>query len=253
MPLDRGQARRCHRSDRRLARWRRTQPAACPACGAPGLVIIDRSARPYAEWYALPCAILRSGRICSTFPWGPAGRVAPTDRDVRSDRGRNMNINGKPYRTIWLEPDGWSVEIIDQTRLPHALEIVALQDGARTPRTRSRRMQVRGAPLIGATAAYGVAWRCARTPPTRRSTDAIDAPGRAAPDGGQPALGAGGDARTPCATCRARSASAAAYAARGRASATHDVETNRRIGEHGADADRGDRRSARGRASPSTC
>ena len=38
-----------------------------------------------------------------------------------------MNINGKPYRTIWLAADGWSVEIIDQTRLPHELVIVPLK------------------------------------------------------------------------------------------------------------------------------
>jgi methylthioribose-1-phosphate isomerase len=66
-----------------------------------------------------------------------------------------LNIDGKPYRTIWLAPDGWSVEIIDQTRLPHELAIVPLQsleDAARAIKT----MQVRGAPLIGATAAYGV-------------------------------------------------------------------------------------------------
>ena len=31
-------------------------PAMCPACGASGLAIVDRSARPYAEWYALSCA-----------------------------------------------------------------------------------------------------------------------------------------------------------------------------------------------------
>jgi methylthioribose-1-phosphate isomerase len=66
-----------------------------------------------------------------------------------------MNINGKPYRTIWLAADGRSVEIIDQTKLPHALEIATLrtvEDAARAILT----MQVRGAPLIGATAAYGV-------------------------------------------------------------------------------------------------
>lgn len=66
-----------------------------------------------------------------------------------------MNIKGKAYRTIGLAPDGWSVEIIDQTRLPHELAIAALrsvEDAARAIKT----MQVRGAPLIGATAAYGV-------------------------------------------------------------------------------------------------
>jgi methylthioribose-1-phosphate isomerase len=67
-----------------------------------------------------------------------------------------MKINGKAYRTIWLAPDGWSVEIIDQTRLPHALAIIPLksmEEAARAILT----MQVRGAPLIGATAAYGLA------------------------------------------------------------------------------------------------
>jgi len=66
-----------------------------------------------------------------------------------------MNINGKPYRTIWLAKDGWSVEIIDQARLPHELVIVSLktmEDAARAIKT----MQVRGAPLIGATAAFGL-------------------------------------------------------------------------------------------------
>jgi methylthioribose-1-phosphate isomerase len=38
-----------------------------------------------------------------------------------------MNIDGKAYRTIWLAADGWSVEIIDQTKLPHAFSIVVLK------------------------------------------------------------------------------------------------------------------------------
>jgi methylthioribose-1-phosphate isomerase len=66
-----------------------------------------------------------------------------------------MNIDGKHYRTIWLNPDGWTVEIIDQTKLPFRFETVTLRtldDAARAITT----MQVRGAPLIGATAAYGV-------------------------------------------------------------------------------------------------
>ena len=66
-----------------------------------------------------------------------------------------MNIKGKAYRTIWLAADGWSVEIIDQVRLPHELVVASLktvEDAARAIKT----MQVRGAPLIGATAAYGL-------------------------------------------------------------------------------------------------
>jgi transcription elongation factor Elf1 len=42
----------------RIATWRSApaEPVSCPVCEAAGLVIIDRSARPYAEWYALSCA-----------------------------------------------------------------------------------------------------------------------------------------------------------------------------------------------------
>jgi len=67
-----------------------------------------------------------------------------------------MNVDGTPYRTIWLAEDGWAVEIIDQTRLPHAFvtrRLETLDDAARAISD----MQVRGAPLIGATAAYGMA------------------------------------------------------------------------------------------------
>ncbi|HEX6442794.1 MAG TPA: S-methyl-5-thioribose-1-phosphate isomerase, partial [Stellaceae bacterium] len=67
-----------------------------------------------------------------------------------------MNVGGKPMRTIWLAADGRSVEIIDQRLLPHELVIkrlARLEDAARAIRD----MEVRGAPLIGATAAYGMA------------------------------------------------------------------------------------------------
>ena len=67
-----------------------------------------------------------------------------------------MKIDGKHYRTIWLGDDGWSVEIIDQTKLPHRFEttrLATVEEAGRAIKT----MQVRGAPLIGATAAYGVA------------------------------------------------------------------------------------------------
>ena len=66
-----------------------------------------------------------------------------------------MNIDGKPTRTIWLESDGTSVGIIDQTQLPHCFvtaRLASLDDAARAIAT----MQVRGAPLIGAAAAYGL-------------------------------------------------------------------------------------------------
>jgi methylthioribose-1-phosphate isomerase len=66
-----------------------------------------------------------------------------------------MQVDGKPYRTIWLADDGWTVEIIDQTRLPHQFETVRLANVAEAAHAIGD-MLVRGAPLIGATAAYGV-------------------------------------------------------------------------------------------------
>ena len=67
-----------------------------------------------------------------------------------------MKVDGRPMRTIWLAEDGRTVEIIDQTRLPHELVILRLASVADAARA-IRDMQVRGAPLIGAAAAYGVA------------------------------------------------------------------------------------------------
>jgi methylthioribose-1-phosphate isomerase len=67
-----------------------------------------------------------------------------------------VNVDGKPMRTIWLEPDGWSVGVIDQTALPHRLLTARLTTLADTAHA-IRAMVIRGAPLIGATAAYGMA------------------------------------------------------------------------------------------------
>ena len=67
-----------------------------------------------------------------------------------------MKIDGKPYRTIWVANDGWSVEIIDQTLLPHRFETLRLTTADQAAHA-IKSMQVRGAPLIGATAAYGIA------------------------------------------------------------------------------------------------
>lgn len=66
-----------------------------------------------------------------------------------------MKVDGKNMRSIWLEADGGSVGAIDQSLLPHrfaTIRLTTLDDAARAIAT----MQVRGAPLIGATAAYGV-------------------------------------------------------------------------------------------------
>ncbi len=66
-----------------------------------------------------------------------------------------MKVDGKAMRSIWVETDGWSVGVIDQTALPHRFataRLEKLQDAAHAIRA----MVIRGAPLIGATAAYGM-------------------------------------------------------------------------------------------------
>jgi methylthioribose-1-phosphate isomerase len=67
-----------------------------------------------------------------------------------------MNVDGVPWRTIWPAANGRDVEVIDQTLLPHALKVQTLRgldDAVRAIAT----MIVRGAPLIGATAGWGMA------------------------------------------------------------------------------------------------
>lgn len=66
-----------------------------------------------------------------------------------------MKIDGVAYRTIWLAEDGWGVEIIDQTLLPHVFKTLRLETVEEAARA-IKIMQVRGAPLIGATAAFGI-------------------------------------------------------------------------------------------------
>jgi methylthioribose-1-phosphate isomerase len=67
-----------------------------------------------------------------------------------------VKVDGRPYRTIWPNPDGRGVDIIDQRWLPHEFRIATLRSVADAA-TAIRDMWVRGAPLIGVTAAYGVA------------------------------------------------------------------------------------------------
>ena len=71
-----------------------------------------------------------------------------------------MRVNGKPTRTIWLAADAkdgiGDVEVIDQRKLPHAfvtVRLASLDEAA----VAIKEMWIRGAPLIGATAAYGIA------------------------------------------------------------------------------------------------
>ncbi|SFK69058.1 S-methyl-5-thioribose-1-phosphate isomerase [Methylocapsa palsarum] len=82
-----------------------------------------------------------------------------------------MRVEGKSHRTIWLGPDRTSVEIIDQTRLPHRFETITIRDVRGAARA-IKDMQVRGAPLIGVTAAYGVALAMAADPSNAHLDDA---------------------------------------------------------------------------------
>jgi methylthioribose-1-phosphate isomerase len=141
-----------------------------------------------------------------------------------------MKVDGRHFRTIWLNDDGWSVDLIDQRWLPHdfRIERVDSLDGIATA---IRDMWVRGAPLIGVTAAYGVAiamredasdaaldaaWETLHeTRPTainlRWALDAMRTLLRPLPEGER---------------------AAAAYA-RAAEIADEDVELNRAIGRHG--------------------
>src|SRR5262252_7227194 len=67
-----------------------------------------------------------------------------------------MKVDGRHYRSIWLEADGSSVGAIDQRQLPHEFAVVRLTNCAEAADA-IRSMLVRGAPLIGATAAFGMA------------------------------------------------------------------------------------------------
>ncbi|HRD76375.1 MAG TPA: S-methyl-5-thioribose-1-phosphate isomerase, partial [Hyphomicrobiaceae bacterium] len=141
-----------------------------------------------------------------------------------------MRIAGRHYRTIWPTADGRAVEIIDQTRLPHQFvtKVLATADeAARAIKT----MEVRGAPLIGATAAYGLAMALRRDPSDRALEASIEhlASQRPTAVNLRWALDEMRKAVAPLApTARANAAWLKAAAI-----CDDDVETCRRIGEHG--------------------
>jgi methylthioribose-1-phosphate isomerase len=79
-----------------------------------------------------------------------------------------MNVDGKHYRTIWPHADGESVEVIDQTLLPREFVIKRLTNLSEAAEA-IRSMVVRGAPLVGVTAAYGFAIAMRSALPMRES------------------------------------------------------------------------------------
>lgn len=143
-----------------------------------------------------------------------------------------MKVNGKPMRSIWLADDGWAVEIIDQTKLPHAFETCRLEDLDTAARA-IRDMRVRGAPLIGATAAYGLALAMRADPSTGHLERAAKVLMATRPT----AVNLRWAVDDVLARLRplAPAARAAAAYARAAAICDEDVAINRAIGAHGLD------------------
>jgi methylthioribose-1-phosphate isomerase len=141
-----------------------------------------------------------------------------------------VKINGTHYRSIWRDGPTGEVRIIDQRWLPHEVRIVALSDRSAFE-VAIRDMWVRGAPLIGAAAAYGVAVAMARDPSDAHleETWAVLNATRPTAINLRWAL----DAMKAHLMPLAPPDRAAAAFARAAAICDEDVEINRRIGEHG--------------------
>ena len=140
-----------------------------------------------------------------------------------------MRVGGHHYRTIWSE-DG-AVAVIDQTQLPFELvtkHLRTMRDAAEAIST----MIVRGAPLIGATAAYGVALAMAADPSDRGLDEAVRVLGATRPT----AVNLHWTLERMESRLRGRTPgerAAFAFAEAGRI-AEEDVECSRAIGEHGS-------------------
>ncbi len=141
-----------------------------------------------------------------------------------------MKVNGVPYRSIWWSAEAGAVQIIDQRWLPHEFRIQTLER-LTDYTTAIRDMHVRGAPLIGATAAYGMAFAAAR--------DASDAGLGAAYDALYATRPTAVNLRWALDRCRAallplpQADRAAAALALAHEIADEDAEICRRIGLHG--------------------
>jgi methylthioribose-1-phosphate isomerase len=141
-----------------------------------------------------------------------------------------MRVEGRHLRSIWLEPDGWTVSAIDQRKLPHEFVVERLTDcDAAVDAIRS--MLVRGAPLIGATAAFGMALAMRAD----SSDVALDRAYRALLAARPTAINlkwALDDMRALLRPLPASGRAAAAYV-RAAAIAEEDVVINQSIGQHG--------------------
>ena len=161
-----------------------------------------------------------------------------------------MKVDGKHTRTIWVEADGVTVGTIDQTLLPHRYATIRLdtvEDAARAIKT----MQVRGAPLIGAAAAYGMALALRAGCLRRGARARLCAAARDAADRDQSEMGArrddGGVRNRPR---EERVAAAYRRAAGNRRRGRRDQRGDRPARP---EADRGDRGEEKTRRAASTC
>jgi methylthioribose-1-phosphate isomerase len=143
-----------------------------------------------------------------------------------------MKIDGRAWRTIWEASDGsGDVEILDQTRLPFEVEVVRLRTVDDAVRAIAD-MQVRGAPLIGATAAYGVALALRADASDQAFADALARLAKARPTAVNLAW-ALAEMRAALALLPPAERAALAYI-RAQEIAEDDVATCRSLGEHGA-------------------
>lgn len=142
-----------------------------------------------------------------------------------------MRVQGKPMRTIWVEADGRSIGIIDQTHLPH--DLVLLRIGSVKQMAKAiKAMRVRGAPLIGVAAAYGMALALSEDPSDANLAAASEQLRATRPTAVNLAW-AVEEVRRSVAPLAPAGRGKAAYEASA-ALAEADIETNRALGEHGA-------------------
>ena len=140
-----------------------------------------------------------------------------------------MKVDQTPYRTIWPAQDGWRVQIIDQTRLPHEFVILELETVDAVAEA-IKVMRVRGAPLIGAAAAYGVAVAMHEDPTTDNLERAVTLLGSTRPTAVN-LHWALADMRSHIFPLEASEREAAAYL-RAAEICNEDVEINRQLGAH---------------------
>ncbi|TBX23029.1 S-methyl-5-thioribose-1-phosphate isomerase [Nioella sediminis] len=141
-----------------------------------------------------------------------------------------MKVNGTPYRSLWWSDETKALQIIDQRWLPHAFRIQQL-DSLADYCTAIRDMHVRGAPLIGATAAYGMALALTQDSSDSAMAEAYDRLHATRPTAIN--LRWALDRVTAAMNSLREQDRAAAALALAHEIADEDVEINRRIGVHG--------------------